>query len=178
VTIEGFTIPGISTRRVSTEIELESGQSFVIAGLLDKQVQETFSKIPGISSIPVLGKLFQTKTVSRNNSELLVIITPELVRPIPAGQPVPELKYATPFMSDNSSIPMRQPGLDKTGPVPVPPASESIPVEQLVQQQRQGQPSPTPTTPQFQLVPVTPGAGPNPGLAPTPIKQDAGGAGK
>jgi pilus assembly protein CpaC len=178
VTIEGFTIPGISTRRVSTEIELESGQSFVIAGLLDKQVQETFSKIPGISSIPVLGKLFQTKTVSRNNSELLVIITPELVRPIPAGQPVPELKYATPFMSDNSSIPMRQPGLDKTGPVPVHPASESIPVEQLVQQQRQGQPSPTPTTPQFQLVPVTPGAGPNPGLAPTPIKQDAGGAGK
>jgi pilus assembly protein CpaC len=167
VTIEGFTIPGISTRRVSTEIELESGQSFVIAGLLDKQVQETFSKIPGIGSIPVLGKLFQTKTISRNNSELLVIITPELVRPIPADQPTPELKYTTPFMSDNSNIPMRQPGMDKTGPVPVHPPSPTIPVEQLIQQQREGQQGATPSTPQG--VPAVP--------VPTapPIKQDAGG---
>ena len=174
VTIQGFTIPGITTRRVTTEIELESGQSFVIAGLLDKQVQETFSKIPGIGNIPVLGKLFQTKTVTRNNSELLVIITPELVRPIPASQPIPELKFPTPFMSNNTDIPMRQPGMDKTGPVPVHPPSETIPVEQLIQQQRPGQQSPTPSTPQYQLVPVFPSVSPNPGVTPSPIK-DAGG---
>jgi pilus assembly protein CpaC len=180
VVIQGYTIPGLSTRRVSTELELESGQSFVIAGLLDKQVQETFSKIPGIGNIPVLGKLFQTKTVTRNNSELLVIITPELVRPIPANSPIPELKYPTPFMSTNTDIPMRQPGMDKTGPVPVHPPSESLPVEQLVQQQRQGQQSPTPTTPQYQLVPMAPpGMLPSPGLTPPPAPaKDSGGSAK
>jgi pilus assembly protein CpaC len=176
VSIQGFTIPGVSTRRVSTEIELESGQTFVIAGLLDKQVQETFSKIPGISNIPILGKLFQTKTVSRNNSELLIIITPELVRPIPAGQPVPELKFTTPFMSDNTMIPMRQPGMDKTGAVPTHPPTDTIPVEQLIQQQRQGQTPLVPNNPQYQLVPVAPPPQGGPGLSPTPVPKDAGGA--
>jgi pilus assembly protein CpaC len=175
VTIQGFTIPGISTRRVTTEIELESGQSFVIAGLLDKQVQETFSKIPGIGNIPVLGKLFQSKTVTRNDAELLVIITPELVRPIPAGQPVPELKFPSKFMSENTSVPLRQPGMDKTGPVPTHPATDTMPVEQLIQQKKEGQPAPTPTLPQYQMVPMTqaqPSA--NQGLTPPPAK-DAGG---
>ena len=91
VNIQGFTIPGLSSRRVSTDVELESGQSFVIAGLLDNQTTENLSKVPGISAIPVLGKLFQTKVASKSNSELLVIITPEVVRPIPVGQPTPEL---------------------------------------------------------------------------------------
>lgn len=175
VTIQGFTIPGISTRRVSTEIELESGQSFVIAGLMDKQVQETFSKIPGIGNIPVLGKLFQTKNIARNNSELLVIITPELVRPIPADQAIPELKYPTPFMSNNTDLPMRQPGMDKTGPVKVHPPTETLPVEQLIQQQRQGQQSPVPTVPQYQMVPMPTAAPPiNQGLPSGPVKESGG----
>ena len=181
VTIEGFTIPGLSTRRVTTDVELESGQSFVIAGLLDKQVQEAFSKIPGIGSIPVLGKLFQTKQVTKNNSELLVIITPEIVRPIQQGQPIPELNFKSPFMSNNTDIPMRQPGIDKTGPVTAHP-SETIPVEQLIQVQRQGQQAPTPIMQQ----PVYPNGPanplPNPGQAPAPAaapaaKQEPGGAG-
>src|SRR4029077_875954 len=90
VTFQGYTIPALSTRRVQTEVELESGQSFVIAGLLDQRMTETMNKIPGLSAIPLLGKLFQTKSVGRNNSELMVIITPEIVRPIPVGQTVPE----------------------------------------------------------------------------------------
>ena len=175
VTIQGFTIPGISTRRVTTEIELESGQSFVIAGLLDKQVQETFSKIPGIGNIPVLGKLFQSKTVTKNDAELLVIITPELVRPIPAGQPVPELKFPSQFMSENTGAPLRQPGMDKTGPVPTHPSTDTIPVEQLIQQKKEGQPAPAPAVPQYQMVPVMPvPAAANQGLTPPPAK-DAGG---
>ena len=89
VTIAGFTIPALDTRRVQTEVELESGQSFVIAGLMDNRMTETISKIPGLASIPLLGKLFTSRSRSRNNSELLVIVTPEVVRPIPAGQPVP-----------------------------------------------------------------------------------------
>ena len=142
VSFQGTTIPALSTRRVQTEVELESGQSFVIAGLMDNSMTETMNKMPGLSSIPLLGKLFQSKVASRNNSELLVIVTPEIVRPIPAGQPLPTLNLPHPFLPGNSDLPMMQPGMDKTGPVPVMPPSESMPVEQLVQQQRQGQAAP------------------------------------
>ena len=145
VTISGFTIPGLSTRRVVTEVELEAGQSYMIAGLLDKQVQETFSKVPGIGNIPILGKLFLSKQVTKNNSELLVIITPVLVRPLPAGTAPTELKYPTPFMPDNTKLPMEHPGIDKTGPVPVHPTESSMPYEQLIlQKQKEGQQSPLP----------------------------------
>ncbi len=131
VTVQGFTVPGLTTRKVQTEIELESGQSFVIAGLIDNQTSESLSRIPGIGAIPILGKLFQSKIVSRNNSELLVIVTPEMVRPIPADKPVPELNYPSKFLTPNSNIPLRHPGLDVTGPVPVAPPVDPIPIEQL-----------------------------------------------
>ena len=148
VTLQGFTIPGMSVRRAETDIELESGQSFVIAGLLDKQTTDSFSKIPGLGSIPILGKLFQTKSVSRNNSELLVIITPELVRPIVAQQPLPELKITKPFMPDNTGGFMGHPGMDKTGPVPVHPPNPTMPVEQLIQTMpRPGQAAPAAAQP-------------------------------
>ncbi|MBZ5584471.1 MAG: pilus assembly protein N-terminal domain-containing protein [Acidobacteriia bacterium] len=140
VSVQGSTVPALSTRRVDTEIELESGQSFVIAGLIDNQTTESFSKIPGIGDIPVLGKLFQTKLVTRNSGELLVIVTPEIVRPIPAGQPVPELNNPKPFMPPNTATALRQPGMDKTGPVPVNAPSKTMPLEQLLQQQKQAQP--------------------------------------
>lgn len=154
VSVEGFTVPGISTRRVQTEIELESGQSFVIAGLIDNQVTDSFSKIPGIGDIPILGKLFQSKVISRNNSELLVIVTPEIVRPIPAGQPVPQLNFPQPLMTVNTQGPIGQPGIDVTGPVPVTPPAKTIPLEQLLQQEKQGQPGAAPNAPQYQLVPL------------------------
>jgi pilus assembly protein CpaC len=150
VTVQGLTVPGLSSRRVQTEVELDSGQSFVIAGLLDNQTSESLSKVPGIGSIPVLGKLFQSKQVNKNNSELLVIITPEVVRPIPAGQPVPDLKYPISFMKDSSGVPMSHPGIDKTGSVPVKPTVDSIPVEQLMPKQGQA-PAPAPV---YQMIPV------------------------
>jgi pilus assembly protein CpaC len=172
VTFQGSTIPALVTRRVSTNVELESGQSFVIAGLLDNRMTETLSKIPGLSAIPLLGKLFQTRAQQRNNSELLVIVTPEIVRPIPADQQVPSLNMPQKFMKSNSDMPMSQPGMDKTGPVPVNP-TETMPLEQLVQQQKQGQAAPPPIMPQF--LPAAPAQLPiNPGLAPTA----PGGAGK
>ena len=146
VTLQGFTIPGTSVRRVETELELDSGQSFVIAGLLDKQTTDAFSKIPGLGSIPILGKLFQSKTVTKNNSELMVIITPELVRPIPRQQPLPELKTVKPFLENNTDGFMGQPGMDKTGPVPVHPPNPTMPVEQLIQTMpKPGQAAPAPT---------------------------------
>jgi len=129
VTVSGTTVPGTSTRRVQTEVELESGQSFVIAGLLDNHTTEILSKVPGISSIPILGKLFQNKSVSRNNSQLLVIITPEIVRPIPQGQPLPDLPTPNKFLPHE---PLRHPGAAITGPVPLQSQPEALPVEQLI----------------------------------------------
>jgi pilus assembly protein CpaC len=180
VTFQGFTIPALATRRVQTEVELDSGQSFVIAGLLDNRLTDTLNKIPGIGDIPLLGKLFQTKSISRNNSELLVLITPEVVRPIPTDQKPPELNYPGKFMESNSGFYPRTPGIDKTGPVPVKPASETVPVEELMQQQKQGQATPSANVPQFQLIPVpVPTAAPsaNPGLTPAPMSSP-GGSGK
>jgi pilus assembly protein CpaC len=118
---------------VETEVELDSGQSFVIAGLLDRQTTESFSKVPGIGSLPVLGKLFQSKSVTRNHTELLILITPEVVRPIPAGQPLPgvEGREVRPSFDVNSTV--RQPGLDKTGPVPVHPPLDSVPIEKFLE---------------------------------------------
>jgi pilus assembly protein CpaC len=119
VTISGFTIPAMSTRRVKTEVELESGQTFILAGLLDNQTTDSFSKIPGISNIPVLGKLFQSKTVTKTSSELLVIITPEIVRPLGVGQKAPDLDYSERLLTPESPAAAGHPGLSRTGETPV-----------------------------------------------------------
>ena len=135
VTVSGTMIPGTTIRKVQTEVELESGQSFVIAGLLDSHTTESFSRIPGISNIPVLGKLFQSKTITRSNTELLVIITPELVRPIPSGAPIPKLEFPVPFLPAPGGVP-RQPAIEKSTHVPAPPLPDSMPVEQLMRMER------------------------------------------
>ena len=87
---------------MQTEIELESGQSFAIGGLLDRRLTETVQKIPLLSSIPLLGKLFQSKSLNKQNTELLVIVTPEIVRPIPQGQAVPHLQNPVPLIGPDS----------------------------------------------------------------------------
>jgi pilus assembly protein CpaC len=155
VTISGTAVPGLTTRRVNAEVDLENGQTFIIAGMLDRQITDAFNKIPGLGDIPILGKLFQSKTITKNNSELIIIITPEIVRPIPAQQPVPELKWTVPFMSNNSDFPMKHPGMDSTGPVPVHPPSQSMPLEQLLQQQKLIQAAPI-AAPQTMVPPATP----------------------
>jgi len=149
---QGFNIPALSTRRVQTEIELESGQSFAIAGLLDNRVAETLNKVPGLANIPLLGKIFQSRILNKNKSELLVVVTPEIVRPIPAGQPVPEVRMPKTFLDEGAPTPPRTPGMDATGPVPVKPVQDTVPVEQLLKEQQQQQAAPS--TPPIQLVPV------------------------
>jgi pilus assembly protein CpaC len=71
--------------------------------------------------------------VNRQNTELIVIVTPELVRPIPAGGAVPELKYPMPFLESSILNPVKTPGMAATGPVPVTPPETSIPFEKLIQ---------------------------------------------
>jgi pilus assembly protein CpaC len=131
VEVSGFEVPGITTRRVNTEVELKDGQSFVIGGLLDNTESETFEKIPFIGDIPILGKLFQSMVRTKNNTELIVIVTPEIVAPIPAGVPTPELKYPTAFMPPNSNIPLHTPDA-KTSENTLPDPPPAIPVEKLL----------------------------------------------
>lgn len=133
LTVSGFNVPALTTRKIKTQVELSEGQSFAIGGLLDNRTTDTLEKIPFIGDIPILGKLFQSKSVSKTNTELIVIVTPELVRPIPAGQPVPELKFTRPFLKPNTGKDMGTPGLNATGPVPVKPPNEAIPIEELIQ---------------------------------------------
>jgi len=132
LTIQGFNIPGVSVRNVNTEVELGEGQSFAIGGLLDNRETENLSKVPFIGDIPILGKLFQSRNKTRNNTELMVIVTPELVRPIPAGQSLPALNYPVPFLPPNTGKDMKTPGQNVTGPVPVMPPTQTVPVETLV----------------------------------------------
>lgn len=133
LTVEGGTVPALTTRRIETEVELEDGQSFAIAGLLDRQTTDTLSKIPGLGDIPILGKFFSTKSVSRNNSELVVIVTPELVAPIPRDQPTPELQMPEKFLEGRGVMTTapRTPGTDKTGPVPARPNRNEISVQEM-----------------------------------------------
>jgi pilus assembly protein CpaC len=86
ITVGGTTVPATATRRADTVIELKDGQSFGIAGLLDQRVIAQLNKIPGIGDIPILGQLFRSKSLQRSNSELLVLVTPNIVDPL-AGAP-------------------------------------------------------------------------------------------
>jgi len=126
LSIGGGTVPALTTRKVETEVELEDGQSFAIAGLLDRQTTDTLSKIPGLGDIPILGKLFSSKSITKSNSELVVIITPELVAPMQKGQPLPDLKMPEKFLEGPGVMTTapRTPGMDKTGPPPERPTRE------------------------------------------------------
>jgi len=132
ITIQGFTVPGVSVRNVNTEVELSEGQSFAIGGLLDNRETETFNKIPFIGDVPILGKLFQSISKNRSNTELMVIVTPEIVRPAPAGQQISLPNFPVPFLEPNTAKEMATPGQNVTGPVPVTPPTPSVPVESLV----------------------------------------------
>lgn len=100
VSISGFTIPAISTRRASTQVVLKSGQTFAISGLLDKRTTDLYSKTPGASSIPVLGGLFKSKNVTHSDTELVVIVTPTIVDPITDDTLVPTIpERVVPFVN-------------------------------------------------------------------------------
>ena len=139
VQLSGFNVPAITTRKVNTEVELADGQSFVIGGLLDNRETETFEKIPFIGDIPILGKFFQSKLINRTNTELIVLVTPELVAPIAAGTATPNLKYPTKFLPPNSNIPMNTPDAKTADNTPAPPPA-TMPVEKLIESQKPEQP--------------------------------------
>ncbi len=93
VTVSGTTIPAISTRKADTEFELQDGQSFVIAGLIDNRVTNINSKVPWLGDIPILGNFFKSKSAQKSNGELMVLCTVHRVSPTaqkPAGPVNPQ----------------------------------------------------------------------------------------
>ena len=93
VSVSGTTIPAISTRKADTEFELQDGQSFVIAGLMDNRVTNLGNKVPGLGDIPILGNFFKSKSAQKSNSELMVLCTVRRVAPnvqAPKGPVNPE----------------------------------------------------------------------------------------
>ncbi len=97
ISLSGFIVPSITTRRVSTVIEVADGQSFAIAGLLKDDIRETADKFPVLGDIPVLGALFRSSSFQKNETELIVIVTPHLVKPLDmAKQTLPTDQYIEP----------------------------------------------------------------------------------
>ncbi len=82
IQLNGITVPSLTTRRTETTVDLASGQSFAIAGLMQNNVTQNIQKFPGLGSVPVLGQLFRSDKFERNESELVIIVTPYIVRPV------------------------------------------------------------------------------------------------
>ena len=96
LTISGFTVPALSTRKAETEFELQDGQSFAIAGLMDNRVTNVSNKVPGLGDIPILGNLFRSKNFQKSKTELVVVCTAHRISP--SMQPAATPKYPVPFM--------------------------------------------------------------------------------
>lgn len=86
VRLNGFDIPGISTRRAETTVELGSGQSFMIGGLMSNNNANTIDRMPGAGNVPVIGALFRSTSFRKNETELVIIVTPYLVKPVNANE--------------------------------------------------------------------------------------------
>lgn len=113
VQIDGYTIPALDTRQAETDVELRSGQSFVISGLIDHRLTDTFEKMPFLGDLPILGQFFKSKSVNASDVELMVIVTPTLINPLHAPVMKPALpKLAKPFLNTkkfDSELPGKAP---------------------------------------------------------------------
>ena len=84
--MQGFQVPGLSVRRAETTVELGSGESFMIAGLMNNRSTGAIDKIPGLGDIPILGTLFKSDSFRRGETELVIVVTPYLVKPVTANE--------------------------------------------------------------------------------------------
>lgn len=98
VTLQGFLIPAISSRKAETEVVLRDGESFAIAGLIDNRVTRSLSKVRGIGDIPILGQLFRSRSTQKSNDELLVVVTPRFVKPLAPNDPARLPDMVTTFL--------------------------------------------------------------------------------
>lgn len=123
VTLNGFSIPSLTVRRAETTVELGSGQSFMIAGLMSNNANNTIDKTPGVGDVPILGNLFRSRSFQRGETELVIVVTPYLVKPVNAADiklPTDGFKAATELQSllgfqDNAG----ESGATRNGPTAV-----------------------------------------------------------
>jgi len=129
VTVGGITIPGLQVRRARTTLELRDGQSFAMAGLLRRDFQDTVRQFPILGSIPIIGTLFRSTSFENNDTELVIIVTPRLVRPMSAQavrlptdrvQPPNEIELFLQGRTDSAVE------LDPAGPPPVGNATQPV----------------------------------------------------
>lgn len=129
VNFQGFSVPALTTRRAETTVELASGQSFAIAGLLQTTVNDNVSKVPWLGDVPVLGQLFRSEEFQRNETELVIVVTPMLVKPVgrsnanvALAQPGPGANVPPPSGAQPPADLQSAPGTDQDGPTLVGPA--------------------------------------------------------
>lgn len=91
VNIAGTLVPGLKVRRTDTSISLADGESFIISGLVSSNTRSAVDKLPGLGNLPILGAFFRQSTLNREDTELLMIVTPHLVQPLAANARLPEL---------------------------------------------------------------------------------------
>ncbi len=128
LTISGFVIPALNTRRAETEFELQDGQSFVIAGLLDNRLTNLNEKLPGLGDVPIIGNFFKSKNNQKSTTELMVLVTAHRLQPSP--QPAPLPKFPEKFMTPAGSAPgTAQPGAKATPPADGTKAAETAAIE-------------------------------------------------
>lgn len=130
IVINNLTIPGIQTRRAKTVVELHDGESFALAGLIRKDFQDTIRQVPLLGKIPIIGMLFRSTGFQHEQSELVIIVTPRLVRPVPAGTlKAPTDRVGPPNEADllingrtDTGVPQLPKGISVPRPLPPPPA--------------------------------------------------------
>ena len=94
ITLNGYSVPALLVRQADTTVTLGNGESLVIGGLVDRQMQQNISKVPVLGDLPILGAFFRSIQYSKQDMELAIIVTPRLVRPIAAGAKLPPLPGA------------------------------------------------------------------------------------
>jgi pilus assembly protein CpaC len=122
ILLEGFRIPALTMRRAETEVELRDGQSFAIAGLIDNESQTDQAAVPILSQLPIIGRLFKTKAERQERTELLVLITPRLVRPLDPDEVPPLPTLPGQFLPSNEEVGGQLQG--PAGTVDAPPAGK------------------------------------------------------
>ncbi len=129
IVVNNLTIPGLQTRRAKTTVELRDGESFALAGLLRKDFQDTVRQFPILGSLPIIGTLFRSTGFQREETELLMIVTPRLVRPVRAGglrgptDRVQQPNEADLFLlgrTDTGVAPVQEMGRPAPAPAPAP----------------------------------------------------------
>jgi pilus assembly protein CpaC len=183
VILDGFRVPALSTRRTETEVELRDGQTFAIAGLMNNTLTQTLGKIPGIGDIPVLGLLFRSKAHQKNQTELVVMITPTIIRKGQMGVSDSLPSLVEPYMNrPNKTYPNPDPyqgspryPADQAQPkegngAPARKAADNVPAPTAPAATTSAAPAPVPSRPIAQDAPVTAAPAPR-ASAPAPQPQ-------